>query len=306
MRIVFLTPGEIPIPPNGWGALETVVWNQYSELKNLNYDVHIVNEKNPEIAFAKISQLNPDIIHLHYGKHYEIMPRFKCRKIITNHDGSFIFSKNFHESLIRNYLYDCEFFCLTSWEKDFLFKLGVSPQKIKILPNGVSFNSFIFKEKCEYIDKSICLGKIDSRKKQSFIQSLNCNVDFVGQNTIAEFNPLDDCYLGIWNRDDVYNKLTNYCNLILISESELHPLVCLEALAAGLGLVISESASQNLNLELPFINVIPQNLINNQQHVSNCILNNRKICSKINKNDIREYAKTFSWQNITKKYLSFL
>jgi glycosyltransferase involved in cell wall biosynthesis len=306
MKIVFLAPGDIAIPPNGWGALETVVWNQYSELKELNYDVHIVNEKNPQIALNKINELNPDIVHLHYGKHYELMPRLKCKKIVTNHDGSFLNSIGFHESLIRNYLYDCNFFCLTSWEQNFLFKLGISPQKIKILPNGVKFESFSFKEKCEFPNKSICLGKIDLRKKQSFIQSLNCNVDFAGQNTIPEFNPLDDCYLGIWNRDDVYTKLTNYSNLILISESELQPLVCLEAMSAGLGLVVSQAAAQNLDINLPFITVIPQNLINNNEIVTKAILENRKICLQIDRNKIREYAKTFSWKNIVNKYLSLV
>jgi hypothetical protein len=171
------------------------------------------------------------------------------------------------------------------------------------LPNGVNVNSFSFEEECRFPNKSICLGKIDSRKKQSFIQSLNCNVDFAGQNTITEFNPLDDCFLGMWNRNEVYKNLTNYSNLILISESELHPLVCLEAMAAGLGLVISESASQNLNLNLPFITIIPQNLISDKIFVSNSILKNREICSRINRNDIREYAKSFSWENIVRKYI---
>jgi glycosyltransferase involved in cell wall biosynthesis len=234
------------------------------------------------------------------------MPHIKCRKIITNHDGSFLLSKQFHESIIRKYLYDCEFFILTTWERDFLLNIGISPQKVKILPNGVDFNAFDFKAQPEFPDASICLGKIDKRKNQAFIQSLNAGVYFVGENTISEFNSLDEKYLGSWTREEVYENLTNYTNLVLISSLELQPLVCLEALSAGLGLVISEAAAQNLDASLPFITIIPQDLIYNAEIVSAAISNNRDSCIHVGRKAIREYAKTFDWNNLTQKYISNL
>lgn len=306
MKIVFLTPGDIPVPPDGWGALETVVWNQYSELKKLNYDVHIVNEINPEVAFNKIIEINPDVIHLHYGKHYELMPKFKCRKIITSHDGSFLASQKFHESLVRGCFYDCEFFCLTTWERDFLFNLGISPQKIKLLPNGVSIESFFFQEKPNIKNSTICVGKIDNRKNQAFLQSLNLGIYFVGQNTIPNFNCLDERYLGHWNREQLCKNLTNYTNLILTSELELHPLVCLEALSAGLGLVVSSVACQNLDLTMPFITVVDQSLIKNSEAVSSAILKNIEICNNLDRRKIIQYAENFSWKNIANRYISYL
>jgi glycosyltransferase involved in cell wall biosynthesis len=306
MKICFITPGEISVPPTGWGALETVVWNQYLNLKKSGYDVSIINEKNSQDILNILQQTNPDIVHLHYGSHYEIMPHIKCRKIITNHDGSFLLSKQFHESIIRKYLYDCEFFILTTWERDFLLNIGISPQKVKILPNGVDFNAFDFKAQPEFPDASICLGKIDKRKNQAFIQSLNAWVYFVGENTISEFNSLDEKYLGSWTREEVYENLTNYTNLVLISSLELQPLVCLEALSAGLGLVISEAAAQNLDASLPFITIIPQDLIYNAEIVSAAISNNRDGCIHVGRKAIREYAKTFDWNNLTQKYISNL
>jgi glycosyltransferase involved in cell wall biosynthesis len=306
MKICFIGSGEIEIPPKGWGALETVIWNQSKCLKEIGIDVFIVNENSPEKTLNKISQINPDIVHLHYGKNYEIMPHLKCRKIVTNHDGSFVNSLKFHEHLVRNFFYDCEFFILTSWEKKFLQNLGISPKKVKIISNGVTFDSFKFNEAPNFPSKSICLGKIDSRKNQAFIQSLNCNVDFAGENHCKIFNTSKLDYLGSWNRDDVYNKLTNYCNFVLLSESELQPLVCLEALSAGLGLVISEAASQNLDCSLPFITVIPQHLIRHTETVSLAISNNRNICNNIAREKIREYAKSFDWKNICKKYQKYI
>lgn len=306
MKICFIAPGEIEIPPTGWGALETVVWNQYSNLEKNKHDVFIINEKNNQDILNVLQKINPDIVHLHYGSHFEIMPHIKCRKIITNHDGSFLLSMQFHESIVRKYLYDCEFFILTTWERDFLLNIGISPQKVRILPNGVDFNAFSFKEEPTFHNSSICLGKIDKRKNQAFIQSLNTGVYFAGQNTISEFNSLDEKYLGIWTREEVYKNLTDYTNLVLISELELQPLVCLEALSAGLGLVISEAAAQNLDASLPFITIIPQNLIHNAEIVSTSISNNREICGHIGRNKIRDYASKFDWSNIIKKYIDFL
>lgn len=306
MKICFIASGDIQIPPVGWGALETVVWHQYLNLKKNGYDVFIINEKNPQDILNILQKTNPDIVHLHYGSHYQIMPHIKCRKIITNHDGSFLLSKQFHESIIRKYLYDCEFFILTTWEKDFLLNVGISPKKIKVLPNGVDFDAFNFKTEPEFPDASICLGKIDKRKNQAFIQSLDAGVYFAGQNTIPEFNPLDEKYLGSWTREEVYENLTNYTNLVLISSLELQPLVCLEALSAGLGLVISEAAAQNLDASLPFITIIPQDLIYNIEIVSAAISNNRDSCIHVGRQAIRKYAEKFDWNNLTRKYISYL
>ena len=46
--------------------------------------------------------------------------------------------------------------------------------------------------------------------------------------------------------------------LVLLSDGEAHPLVCLEAFAAGLGVVISQWAAANLDLDKDFITVIPE------------------------------------------------
>jgi len=306
MKITFVGPGEINIPPNGWGALETVVWNQFVNLQKMGHTVNIINEKDTNLTYQRILETQPDIVHLHYGKHWQIMPYLKCKKIVTSHDGGFLYSQAFHKNLTRSFFKDCNFFVLTSWEKQLLLDSGIDESKIKILPNGVDNSQFKITDQPKFKDKSICLGKIDQRKRQAFLQSLDCNICFAGQNTIAEFNPLDDNYLGLWDREKVFSELTNYNNLVLLSVSELHPLVCLEALAAGLGLVVSEVAAQNLDLSQPFISMVPQDQIDNPEIVKAVITKNRELCSRTPRNIIKEYAKTFDWTEILKKYESYL
>ena len=142
MKICFIAPGEIEIPPNGWGALETVLWNQHESLKKLGVDVHYINSRDTNYTAAIVREISPDFVHLHLGKHWEMMPQLPFKKIVTSHDGSFMQSKPFHERLIRNFFYDCIFFPLTSWERDFITRIGIPSYKCNIIPNGVSFSSF--------------------------------------------------------------------------------------------------------------------------------------------------------------------
>jgi glycosyltransferase involved in cell wall biosynthesis len=305
MKICFIAPGEIEIPPKGWGALETVLWNQFSELKKLGITTHFVNERSSEETLRRVKEFGPDIVHLHYGKHFEIMPFITCRKIVTSHDGGFPASSGFHDMVVRRFLRDCHFFCLTKIEEEFLRRIGISRHKINVLSNGVACSSFRVSPSPSLPEKSVCVGKIDKRKRQAMLQKMDAGVDFVGQNTIPEFNISGSDYLGPWDRETLFNRLTNYPNLILLSEHELQPLVCLEALAAGLGLVVSEACTENLDLSKPFITVIPEKNIADKEYVSKAISDNRAI-SIASREEIVKYAQSFDWSRIAEKYLKLI
>jgi len=109
-------------------------------------------------------------------------------------------------------------------------------------------------------------------------------------------------YLGEWDKPTLYNGLTDYANLVLLSDGEADPLVVKEALIAGLGLVISECACANLDLLLPFITVIPNNKRTDLEFVKREIIKNR-IISLEHREQIREYGlKTFAWNVVIDKY----
>ena len=57
MKITHVTPGLISIPPNGWGAIEKVIWN---------YHVNLLNKGlQSEIKYLNEVDKNSDIIHIH-------------------------------------------------------------------------------------------------------------------------------------------------------------------------------------------------------------------------------------------------
>ena len=72
---------------------------------------------------------------------------------------------------------------------------------------------------------------------------------------------------------------------------------------AGLGLVISECSTANLDLSLPFIDVIPESKINDIDYVESIIINNRNKSLTMRK-EIKKYGQTnFSWPILIDKYL---
>jgi hypothetical protein len=108
-------------------------------------------------------------------------------------------------------------------------------------------------------------------------------------------------YLGEWYKDYLYENLTDYGNLVLLSDGEAHSLVIMEAFVAGLGVVISEWATANLDLSKNFITVIPEDKINDIEYVEKCIIENRNY-SVNNRKEILEYSKQFDWVNVIKSY----
>jgi hypothetical protein len=71
-----------------------------------------------------------------------------------------------------------------------------------------------------------------------------------------------------------------------------------EALICGLGVVVSEQVSVELDASLNFIDVIPEDKIENLYYIKDVIEKNKEYSVK-NRNEIRDYGiKTFGLANI--------
>ena len=99
----------------------------------------------------------------------------------------------------------------------------------------------------------------------------------------------------------MHKNLTEYGNLVLLSDGEAHPLVCLEAFAAGLGVVVSEWAAANLDTTKEFIDVIPEDKISDIEYVEDTIRLNREF-SVHNREYVREYGREFEWTNVIENH----
>ena len=75
----------------------------------------------------------------------------------------------------------------------------------------------------------------------------------------------------------------------------------MEALAAGLGVVVCEWGKANLDTSKEFITVIPEAKINDLKYVEDAIIKNREY-SISHREEILEYSKEFDWVSVIKNY----
>jgi glycosyltransferase involved in cell wall biosynthesis len=300
MRIAIVGPGIMPIPPTGWGAVEILIWDMKCALEKLGHTVLIVNTKNPPEIIYKINEFSPDFVHVQYDDFIEIVPYIQYPCAITSHFG-YLEQPNkwsYYSNIIDKFkVINPNIFCLSEGIKNVYSSLGCPDDKLFVTPNGVNLDKFTYLNIGG--NASIYLAKIDYRKRQHMFQSID-SLFYAGNIADNRFNPNKN-YLGEWSKTTLYSDLTYYGNLVLLSDGEAHPLVCMEALVAGLGLVLSEYATANLDTTLPFISVIPENKIDDIQYVESVILENRKISLK-SRDAIREYSKQFEWKNVIEKF----
>jgi glycosyltransferase involved in cell wall biosynthesis len=314
MKIAIVAWGYKPQPPLS-NSLYTLMYDYHYCLNQLGYEVDIIDEKDVDKSIDYINNSNYDFVHLHaYNFVNDFNKKLKQKYCFTSHYGYFLKENKWEDSFqqtFKSYIDAPGIIAASHPTKEFFISKGYS-KFIRVQPNGVNTNKINVKAIGN--NKAICLGWIQPRKQQRLLaESIDGKVplDFVG--------PLDDPdfkegkttkYLGIWSLQQVYTNLTDYNCLVLISDGEVAPLVVLEALAAGLCVVISQSASANLHPK-EFIKVLPDDIVTNATPENQQILS-ETILEMIEKNksyrqEIVEYTKNnFDYSFILKNYLQII
>ena len=299
MKISIVGPGIMPIPPTGWGAVEILIWDQKLALEKLGHQVDIVNTKSPIEIIQKINEYRPDFVHVQYDDFIELYPYIQYPCAITSHFG-YLEQPNkwgyYHDRIVKPFQrISPVVFCLSDGIRNvYKNELLINEDNLLVTPNGVNTSKFVTRDP-KYPDRSLYLAKIDYRKRQSLFQSIS-SLYYAGNNADPNFN-ININYLGEWSKEYLYNNLTDYGNLVLLSDGEAHPLVCMEALAAGLGVVVCEYGAANLDTSKDFITVIPENKIRDLKYLEDEIIKNRDY-SISHKDDIIKYASKFDWLNV--------
>ena len=250
MKISIIGPGIMPIPPTGWGAVEILIWDSKQALEELGHEVQIINTKDVHQIVDDINEFEPDFVHIQYDEFIEIYDYFEGPRAITSHFGYIEQPQkygSYYNVLDKFNKIRPNILCLSQGIKDtYKSTLNYSEDKLLVTPNGVNSSLFEFTNSPENPDSSIYLAKIDYRKRQHLFQSI-ASLYYAGNVADNNFN-IEKNYLGEWDKETLYSQLTNYGNLVLLSDGEAHPLVCMEAFVAGLGVVVSEFATANLDI----------------------------------------------------------
>ncbi len=304
MKVSIVGPGIMSIPPTGWGAVEILIWDQKLALEKLGHEVDIVNTKSPVEIIQQINKFRPDFVHIQYDDFIHVYPYIQYPCAITSHFGYIEQPERwdyYGDRIVKPFeRIKPNVFCLSPGIRDvYRDTIGIPEDRLFVTPNGVNVDQFEFSEEPTHPDRSIYLAKIDYRKRQFMFQGID-SLWYAGNNADPRFNTNKN-YLGEWSKEQLHKNLTDYGNLVLLSDGEAHPLVCLEAFAAGLGVVVSEWAAANLDIRKSFIDVIPEDKISDIEYVEDTIRLNREF-SVYNRDTIREYARSFDWVNVIDKH----
>lgn len=307
MKIAIIGPGIMSIPPTSWGAVEILIWDYYQNLIDLGHEVKIFNTRDLQSVKDEIEKSNFDFVHLHYDDYLSFFENIKHNNFaVTSHYGYIT-----REEKYESYYWKIFEAFLNTKHKIIALSDNIKQQYLKynknlnisVQRNGVSIKDFAFNHECLKKDRTLYLGKIEKRKLQHFYAPVDdLNIDFVGNDGTLSNISKDNKFLGAWKKNEVYKNMTNYANLMLISEGEAHALVCVEALASGLGVVVNEEAAANLDVKKDFITIIPNNKIQNIEYIREKLIDNRNI--SINKRiEIKKYAEqNFDWRVIVNEY----
>mgnify|MGYP002640732771 FL=1 len=314
MKIGFIGPGIIPIPPDGWGAVESLIWEIACELGEKGHEGMIINDPDLDEIVKTVQENDFDFIHVFYDVFYPIMDAIKkvSPKSVTAISSAYPYvdQPNFYPRDGYAPIYewfvsqkDHYNFCLS--DKDLLtYKNGGADEsKLIRLGLGAQHKNFKFDLECEKPNKTLYMAKIEIRKRQWIYQPIE-SIDFVGRySSTTTFDKLHKSYIGEWTTEEKHDNVTKYANLMLLSDGENGtPLVIKEALVSGLGIVCSRYCAYDLDTSLPFITIIPDDKLNDLEYVENAIEENRKISITMRK-EIREYGvSNFSWENIVNQY----
>ena len=222
IKICLIGPGT-KIPPKSWGACEIIVWYYYTYLKQINIDVQYISNPDNSCVIDFIKMNNFDIVHIMYDDLIILAPEIHkyCNKILYTTHWAYlpqIYNNNMMYEPFKNLLKYYEFvniFSISQDIKDVYIKAGIPQERIKVIHNGASEYSFAYKKYPLYPDKTIYVAKIEMRKRQYLYTSIP-NLYFVGNYSNSPFK--SDNYLGSWDKDTLYTNLTDYANLLLMSD----------------------------------------------------------------------------------------
>jgi len=306
MNIAFIGPGVMPIPPDGWGAVEMLIWDYATIMGDLGHTGAIINTPDRDQILDELTEDNFDVVHLHYDVFHDIIPNISkvtnAKLIVSSHypyiNNPNMWSRDNYEPIMNSYVKNKNFHIFASSQNDIdtFVKYGAREENCWMSRLGVLSSSYQFDEKHTY-DKTLCFSQICDRKRQYLIQDLN-DVDFVGRMEQGQFSNNKN-YKGQYTRDTLNTEITKYSNFVLLSSIEnTTPLVVKEALICGLGVVVSEAVSLELDSTLGFIDVVPEDKITDISFVSDVIKSNREY-SILHREEIKEYGdKVFGLQSI--------
>ena len=310
-RILLVGAGNIPIPPTGWGAVETIISETVPHYLNAGLSVGLLNSlQGKQWKLAK--GINWDHIICHSD---DLVKRVRKNWPSTNlvsitHYGLAAQPEKWHRSY-RKVFQDLhlanQIVCLSPAIMQ-TFQKYFADDKLLLAPNGSSFNPKI---KFEKNRKVIYLGKVEERKKQfecwKALQNSGFEIEFIGpiedKRVISEIKKsslINKIFVGPVNRSYLVEELSKYQALLLLSEGEADALVLYEAQLAGLPVITNSQSLGGQDPKLPWIKVVSK-----VEQIQDAIIELES--AGFDKNDITTYSQNnYNWESRLKPIIELV
>jgi len=298
-RILLIGPGEIEIPSNGWGAVETIIAETKTLYEKHGYQVTILNSNFIFDWIGAGKKYNVIISH-NDRKTMKIRNRWRSIPLITySHYGYGEFEEMWsrdYRSVVKSMNQSDYVICLNARVKN-VYSNYIDASKLIVCPNGSSFGSFRVQEKN---NRFVCIGKVENRKRQyeAWIQSesTDTKIDFIGpvadlrvRKLLVKNEDAQSRFIGPKSRQEVSEVLEGYKALILPSLGEADALVLYEAQLAGIPVFVTSKGVGAQDISLEWIKIIPIDF-NFEELVS------QLSSIAATQSDIQNYAKiNYSW-----------
>ena len=268
-RVLFIAFGEVEIPPIGWGAVEQIIWEQYSELKKRGWSVSILNSKSIW-AWSKARKEQYDFVINHNDAlNRRARSFFKNTKLITYSHYGYIQHKNYwsrdFKKTLRNFRYSDYLIALNPKIMNFLQEYY--GKKVVLIPNGTNFGKRDLNFYLKRSQNFVCVGKVEERKQQLQIfekfKEMSEEITFFGKivdpkvkNLLSMVPTYQNYFPGELSKKSLIEELLKYKCLVLLSKGEADALVLYEAQMLGLQIIVNEESKGSQVTKLPWVHVI--------------------------------------------------
>ena len=160
MNICQVTPGLLPIPPNGWGAVEKIIWEYYCNVNKSEY-------KNEIKYINDVEKDNYDVVHQHVANLALEGKKRGINYVFSLHDHHvYVYGKD--SSVYKENLEAIENSLITLVPAKFLIPYFNFHPKVKYFPHGVNINYFKPSDKIITDHKLLCVANNGFANDQGF------------------------------------------------------------------------------------------------------------------------------------------
>jgi len=300
-KLLIIAPGILPVPPSGWGAVETLIYESLPSYNEDGFEVWILNSRSYK-DWRTARRETFDLVLCHYDVFAKrARSHFPNTPIIGfSHYGFIGYPEKWHKSYHRvlKGLSLLDSICVMNNQQAKVIKKYLPNIDVFISSNGTSFNPIVGRNDD---GPYLCLGKVEPRKSQfelyNKFKASKYSIVFVGNiadsrvsDLISKDSLVSEVFVGEKTRVELAKDFHKYKALILLSQGEADALVLYEAQMAGLPVFVTAEGVGAQNVQLPWVNIITDRTTPDEIEFVY-----RKI--KADPLEISDYAsKKYSWQ----------